>query len=73
MQTDANGKEALTKDINHGDAGEKPPPMAPVMTLMLYRSSRDCQPSRKYNAQEYILLKNSGILESYQEIHDSEE
>ena len=41
MQTDAIGKEAPTKDINHGDAGEKPPPMAPVMTLMLYRSSRE--------------------------------
>jgi len=35
VQIDAAGDEALTKNINHGDAREQPSPVTPKMTPVL--------------------------------------
>ena len=44
---DATGDEVPTDDINHDDMEEKPP-VTPASALVLRRSNRDRQPSRRY-------------------------
>ena len=60
MHTDAADDEARTEDTDYNDAREQPPSMATTSTLVLQRSNRDHQPSRRYNAQKYVLFINSG-------------
>ncbi|KAJ9672284.1 hypothetical protein PVL29_025767 [Vitis rotundifolia] len=40
--------------------------------IQLRRSTRECQPSRRYNSDEYLLLSDKGEPENYQEVllHD---
>ena len=71
MQEDIVDDEAPAEDIDHDSAGEQPLQVAPTVNSVLQRFSRDLQPSKRYNAQEFVLLTDSGESESYQKLQDS--
>ena len=66
-QTNAACDEALTDDTDHDDAGCSLRQWH-KQQLVLQASNIDRQPSRRYNAKEYILITDSGEPKSYQEI-----